>query len=720
MVDVTKESFEEQLPRFREAASDPSLCFMAFDFEFTGIAQPGTSFTEFNSYDDSPAERYAKLREVVLRYSICQLGVAMFHRRSTHSKEAEGLTCSVFNFNLFTNEDTVISASSMQFLARNGFDLNSWVLKGIPWVNAAEKKHIMDGVERKIAELDREQAQEDEKSLPGAAADEAAAGGAADGAAGEPRAAENGMVLEKEADRATAADALGKLDDWLAALDGEEDASDEDSAPPELLLPPLEWAGLRRFVYHEIEANPKYAHHGLLTEKRGRSTIAVLRPSRGQRRKRREAEKAKLSAEANRKIGARFIFEAMSRACRGDEEEVGREPIPLVGHNCFADLAFLFSSFAAIPESYEAWKAAVHDAFPVILDTKHVAAFGASANWWQWSNTALESLHTELVPSTESKGGSASSSSSSSSARSLHYLPPDPIEITFANDFDRYRAGSEGVERFHEAGWDAYCTGCVLTRLAEKTLSWSALTTGTATRKKRSREEDGEEDQDAAVVDEDCDAPSGENLEGDRKRRKAHGGKVSVGSIKKPSDDSLVSISAVSAMSQLISPRKVPRKREKSSAPEEVAPVGQYGILCELPFNELNLMRSPHVIKLGEVIDIKRDGSATATSSVPRPSKAPRSGEMKVAGGAGSGEQKPTGKKSGIGSRLKKALGLSGKSSKSGPAGSIGADTDIQDESAQAPATATAVATAATAQDDQKDEESDEKEKEPQCTIVSY
>ena len=79
--------------------------------------------------------------------------------------------------------------------------------------------------------------------------------------------------------------------------------------------------------------------------------------------------------------------------------------MPLVGHNCLADLAFLFSTFADIPESYERFKASVHDAFPVILDTKHVAAFGASANWWQWSNTALEALYTELLPSADASAG---------------------------------------------------------------------------------------------------------------------------------------------------------------------------------------------------------------------------------------------------------------------------------------------------------------------------
>ena len=86
------------------------------------------------------------------------------------------------------------------------------------------------------------------------------------------------------------------------------------------------------------------------------------------------------------------------------------------------------------------------------------------------------------------------------------------------------------------------------------------------------------------------------------------GGKVSVvestrrknPTMKKPSDDTCVDIRCVCHVS-LISPRKMPKKKEAApETTESAAPVGEYGILCELPFNELNLMRSPFVIKLGK------------------------------------------------------------------------------------------------------------------------
>ena len=699
MVDVTKDNFAAELTRFEAAVADPLLVFIAFDFEMTGIGPPGASFAEFHDYADSPAERYAKLREVVKRYRACQLGVALFHRRPSSSSAAgssgsEDLVCSVWNMPLFDSvQDTVISPSSITFLAKNGFDLSAWVLNGISTVNSEGKAHLLKELAQKVAVLEQEEALEE--GALGAAAD----GSSSESAVGVGAARQSDMCLDKEEDRAAAADALAKLDEWLASLEGAEEGEgaaaavavaeeEDDDAPPELLLPPLEWAGIRRYVYQEIEVNPKY--RGLVTEKRGRSTIAVLRPSLRQRRRRREAEKQRLRTQTDRKIGARYVFEAMSRACRGDGgvgAAIGAEapaagggvrgPVPLVGHNCLADLAFLFSTFADIPESYERFKASVHDAFPVILDTKHVAAFGASANWWQWSNTALEALYTELLPSADASAGAAASSSTSSSSsahRSFHYLPPNPIHISFGESFDRYKEGPDGVQRFHEAGWDAYCTGCVLTRLAEKTLSWSAHTTGIRTMRKR-RRGDGDHDDDAAAAAADAaadvdaaDAAADVDTagsSGDRKRlrKTKSGGKVSVvestrgknPTMKKPSDDTFVSISAVSAMSQLISPRKMPKKKGKAApeTTESAAPVGEYGILCELPFNELNLMRSPFVIKLGQESDIRRDGS---TSELPqKEAKAVASSDTT---GTKSGAAATTQKTGGIGSRLKKALGL--------------------------------------------------------------
>ena len=94
----------------------------------------------------------------------------------------------------------------------------------------------------------------------------------------------------------------------------------------------------------------------------------------------------------------------------------------------------------------------------------------------------------------------------------------------------------------------------------------------------------------------------------------------------KPKENELVSISAVCALSQLISPRNKARKNDKevraqgeasgSSNPARSPPKWQnspHGLLCELPLNELNLMRSPFVIALGKPVDVRRDGTVVST-----------------------------------------------------------------------------------------------------------
>lgn len=89
----------------------------------------GTQFTDTNRYEDSPAERFAKLVPVAKQFGICQFGVCLFHDRG----EA-GIVASPFNFNVLNDQrDVLVNAGTLGFLAKNGFDFSKWF--GQPYHN---------------------------------------------------------------------------------------------------------------------------------------------------------------------------------------------------------------------------------------------------------------------------------------------------------------------------------------------------------------------------------------------------------------------------------------------------------------------------------------------------------------------------------------------------------------------------------------------------------
>ena len=166
-----------------------------------------------------------------------------------------------------------------------------------------------------------------------------------------------------------------------------------------------------------------------------------------------------------------------------------------VGHNCLADLCFLLQAFdapilepdfneVATPAGeqghedegcytktidatalYEAWKMRVHDLFPRVIDTKHLAVLGMNAEWWVGGSTSLDALMDTFdpIPATAAPMSIVAASSLSTEA--------DAISVANASNRlklvvlgERY---APDAAAYHEAGWDALCTGRVLVRMIE-------------------------------------------------------------------------------------------------------------------------------------------------------------------------------------------------------------------------------------------------------------
>ena len=60
-MEVNKHNWETVFPLFLSAVQDPSLAFMSFDFEMTGISLENEPFDSQNRWTHTPEERYSKM-----------------------------------------------------------------------------------------------------------------------------------------------------------------------------------------------------------------------------------------------------------------------------------------------------------------------------------------------------------------------------------------------------------------------------------------------------------------------------------------------------------------------------------------------------------------------------------------------------------------------------------------------------------------------------------
>jgi poly(A)-specific ribonuclease len=158
----------------------------------------------------------------------------------------------------------------------------------------------------------------------------------------------------------------------------------------------------------------------------GGEYVVVRWPTEEEKQQREEQAAERARAESEMLPGFRVIVDAMVRS-----------RLPLVGHLCMLDLMFLIHHFLEpLPPLLSEFKAVVAKHFPTVVDTKHlIATLPGAAE--KVPDSSLEKAYVSL----------------------FKYSP----QVSQPSGFDRYR---DGVSCAHEAGYDAWLTGCVLLKLA--------------------------------------------------------------------------------------------------------------------------------------------------------------------------------------------------------------------------------------------------------------
>ncbi|XP_025093055.1 pre-piRNA 3'-exonuclease trimmer-like isoform X2 [Pomacea canaliculata] len=122
---------------------------------------------------------------------------------------------------------------------------------------------------------------------------------------------------------------------------------------------------------------------------------------------------------------------------------------PLVGHNMLMDLLFLFDKFIhPLPIKYCSFKKQLHEIFPKIFDTKHMAFK---------TRKVLERILRRDINGPVSLMQLCHILESGRVTNSVMHMP----KISFAKGFDRYLS----KDAPHEAGFDSYQSGIIFLRL---------------------------------------------------------------------------------------------------------------------------------------------------------------------------------------------------------------------------------------------------------------
>ena len=145
---ITASQFESALPRILKAVS--SSAFISLDCEFSGL-NPSSS-TRSCALDSLDA-RYAKIRASTSAMGLLQFGICCFE----HDVPNNRFIARPFSFHLWPRSSSGVggpdadgdddatflsSASSLSFLSRNGFDLNSLVSNGISYMSREQERKL--------------------------------------------------------------------------------------------------------------------------------------------------------------------------------------------------------------------------------------------------------------------------------------------------------------------------------------------------------------------------------------------------------------------------------------------------------------------------------------------------------------------------------------------------------------------------------------------------
>lgn len=308
-------------------------CFIALDGEFTGLDAANQShLVPFDTHE----ERYLKVKKSCCDFLMCQIGICTFkYNRQTQRYEAKP-----FNFYVFPRPYSraapdlrfLCQASSIDFLASQGFDFNKVFKEGISYLTPEHEGSLREILQQKH----REVAQFSSPAFTTPGTDEQAG-------------VTKGPINIPEEQKEFIKQSCEFINNFLN--------NDKEDV---LNLPPCN-GFQRKLLYQTIRQKFSGVHLETKTGEKKERFIVVTRVKSEDDMKKKEQNKQEAeTAELDDAVGFTNVIKMISQSGK-----------LLLGHNMLLDIVHVLHQFYyPLPDSYEDFKAMTHCAFPRILDTK--------------------------------------------------------------------------------------------------------------------------------------------------------------------------------------------------------------------------------------------------------------------------------------------------------------------------------------------------------------
>ncbi|KAG8365158.1 hypothetical protein BUALT_Bualt18G0075200 [Buddleja alternifolia] len=432
---VTTSNFEPALAELRRHVKEAD--FVSIDLEMTGVTSaPWRESFEF----DRPDVQYLKIKDSAEKFAVVQFGVCPF-RWDAHSNS---FVAHPHNFYIFPRQEIpgdgiayefLCQTSSLEFLAKYQFDFNACIYEGISYLSRSQEEEAL----RRLDFLYKDDIP-DSSSNWGKDVD---------------------TQLVRMADILFAERMKNKVSEWRAGLLRESNWGSESQGSlndikqtfqttffhmrPALVVNGLTSRQLKliKLVTEKHFKDLAYVH--VTGEISGSQPLIVYTDSKTDRDLLMREVKACQRKEAEMKIKAAVGF-------RHVIDLLSSEKKLIVGHNCFLDLAHVYSKFVgSLPLTAEEFVSAIQKYFPYIIDTKVLLNLDdALSRIMRTGSTSLSKAFGLLCPQI------APSFTTSDLADKLR------VKVEVQVDDQRFSNWNSGAK--HEAGYDAFMTGCVFSQ----------------------------------------------------------------------------------------------------------------------------------------------------------------------------------------------------------------------------------------------------------------
>ncbi|XP_076455796.1 poly(A)-specific ribonuclease PARN-like [Babylonia areolata] len=353
---------------------------------------------------DTPEERYMKLRESSLDFLLIQFGLCTFRlKEDTQSYEARP-----FNFYIFPRPYTR-QAPDRRFLCQSS-SMDFLVQQGFDF-----NKLFREGIPY-LTQMQEDVMRDSltQKHEAFAKFSSPAFFSPVGGEIGPGK----GPILIPDEQKEFIDNTCEKISKFLEDSDG----------PKVLQLDPCN-GFQRKLLYQTVRTKFSAVHLETKTGDKKERFIVVTKVSSDEELKKKEKDKQNAELmELEEAVGFAKVIKLI--------KESGKT---VVGHNMMLDVMHVVNQFLhPLPQELAEFKELVRCCLPRLIDTKHMA-----------STHPLK----EVIPNTVL----------ANMQQTLEKEPFTPAKVELPEEYSRY---GEATERYHEAGYDAYVTGCMFATMA--------------------------------------------------------------------------------------------------------------------------------------------------------------------------------------------------------------------------------------------------------------